>query len=912
MKFKINAVWCYGEYLRLPEGCDNIADIFDLKGEKLYTFLLLNNRAAFEELLEKGPSPQRLFEAFKLPDWVIGEMTGTSGTELKLILQVLEKTAIAPMSYGSRGMPSFQLDALSQRLGMPANTGEGSQDKEFAKSFPSYSKYKSVDELLALTKSDPDEFHSLSQGLFHMFGIQIASGLFGLTVQTVAEATSFMLKMIQGAKPGEGGHLDGKKVSGKIADARFVTPGITLISPSNKDGINSIEELTAEFLAFMMANPGMQASIKLGALANGVDTVSGVIDAYTSARFEMEAFLRDAHEQGLLLDVTEIPKLHIIIDDSEGGTGASSSESINHSGGMALPLELQIHRLLEEYDILTGQTRGDFVTVAHYGSVLTPESLERALVITGGAGLGTGTFILQGCIKANICQTGKCPVGIASTDPGYTDRLAHKANNEGLTHNKLLSHLQIAKMTVKDLQKLYVETHGRELTDLSQIYGDLELLETTASTGIHGVKAPFDFSDYIADIKRAQAARLEREAETAAKADVAETVSLASVPRRVDTEHAVDPDTLSDMDVQVEGPQLSEVDLPRYLIGRSAADLGTQSGYTYDLKVIKALESGNLEQAFDANTSKAGSLAYISTHLYRNPLPEDQRLKIDVKGSLTGNRTGNLLSGPIDLLVDNVGDIAFALQGEGSCVVVRKSAGNVVCNGATGGIFVAARGEGHPIRMGERFYTRGSGGRKTVEETGDFACKFCGEGSVLIYGNQTGRNLASGSTGGKIFVKRDIFEGPDQTHSTLGKHPTVKTPSGGDVPQTLYDIEAEADISLLILHFQDLADIGDAEAAEIVTMLSSADTREDALKDYVMIDPVRQTSESSGASSQPNTRGPSRASVLPPDIEDLFPDPTRKSPSKGTSAGNRASRSVSSSKTGAGVTKDLAAAAADV
>ncbi len=214
---------------------------------------------------------------------------------------------------------------------------------------------------------------------------QVASGRFGVTVSYLNDGDHIEIKMAQGSKPGEGGHLPGHKVNETIAETRHTTPGVALISPPPQHDIYSIEDLGQLIHDLKCANPDADVHVKLVA-EDGV----GVIAAGVSkARADS-----------------------VLISGHSGGTGASPRTSIKSAG---LPWELGIaeaHQVLMENDLRSR------IRVRVDGGMKTGRDVVVAALLGAEEyGFGTSALVAEGCVMVRECHTNKCPTGIATQDP---------------------------------------------------------------------------------------------------------------------------------------------------------------------------------------------------------------------------------------------------------------------------------------------------------------------------------------------------------------------------------------------------------------------------------------------------------------------------------------------------------------
>ncbi|MGD8747982.1 MAG: glutamate synthase-related protein, partial [Balneolaceae bacterium] len=251
------------------------------------------------------------------------------------------------------------------RIGGKSNTGEGGEDP---------SRYK--------PEPNGDSKRSAIK--------QVASGRFGVTSEYLTESEEIQIKMAQGAKPGEGGELPGRKVYPWIADVRLSTPGVGLISPPPHHDIYSIEDLAQLIHDLKNANTKARINVKLVS-AVGVGTIAaGVAKGHADV---------------------------ILISGHDGGTGASPQTSIKHAG---LPWELG---LSETHQTLVLNNLRSRVTLETDGQIKTGRDIAVAALLGGEEfGFGTSALVTLGCIMMRVCHLNTCPVGIATQDP----ELRHK------------------------------------------------------------------------------------------------------------------------------------------------------------------------------------------------------------------------------------------------------------------------------------------------------------------------------------------------------------------------------------------------------------------------------------------------------------------------------------------------------
>ncbi|MFR2956793.1 MAG: glutamate synthase-related protein, partial [Lachnospiraceae bacterium] len=223
---------------------------------------------------------------------------------------------------------------------------------------------------------------------------QVASGRFGVTSRYLVSAKEIQIKMAQGAKPGEGGHLPGKKVYPWIARTRLSTPGVSLISPPPHHDIYSIEDLAQLIYDLKNANRQADISVKLVSEA-GVGTVAaGVAKAGAQV---------------------------ILISGYDGGTGAAPRSSIHNAG---LPWELG---LAETHQTLIMNGLRNKVRIETDGKLMSGRDVAIAALLGAEEfGFATGPLVTMGCVMMRVCNLDTCPVGVATQNPELRKRFRGK------------------------------------------------------------------------------------------------------------------------------------------------------------------------------------------------------------------------------------------------------------------------------------------------------------------------------------------------------------------------------------------------------------------------------------------------------------------------------------------------------
>ena len=286
-------------------------------------------------------------------------------SEVESEYEIVKRFKTGAMSYGSISEEAHTCMAIAMnRLGGKSNSGEGGEKPE----------------RLGTEKNSAIK--------------QVASGRFGVTEEYLVSANEIQIKMAQGAKPGEGGHLPGKKVYPWIAKTRYSTPGVSLISPPPHHDIYSIEDLAQLIYDLKNANPQARISVKLVSEA-GVGTIaSGVAKAGATV---------------------------VLISGYDGGTGAASQSSIHHAG---LPWELglaQAHQNLVENGLRSR------VLIETDGKLMTGKDVAIACLLGAEEfGFATAPLVTMGCMMMRVCNLDTCPFGVATQNQKLRKRFKGK------------------------------------------------------------------------------------------------------------------------------------------------------------------------------------------------------------------------------------------------------------------------------------------------------------------------------------------------------------------------------------------------------------------------------------------------------------------------------------------------------
>ncbi|MCD7725193.1 MAG: glutamate synthase large subunit [Clostridiales bacterium] len=290
--------------------------------------------------------------------------------EVESVDKIVTRFKTGAMSYGSISKEAHETMAIAMnRLHGKSNSGEGGEDKE----------------RLTIGADGQNRCSAIKQ---------VASGRFGVTSEYLNSAQEIQIKMAQGAKPGEGGHLPGGKVYPWIAKTRHSTPGVGLISPPPHHDIYSIEDLAQLIYDLKNANTKARISVKLVSEA-GVGTVAaGVAKAGAQV---------------------------ILVSGYDGGTGAAPRNSIHNAG---LPWELG---LAETHQTLIQNGLRNKVRIETDGKLMSGRDVAIAAILGAEEfGFATAPLVTMGCVMMRVCNLDTCPVGVATQNPELRKRFAGK------------------------------------------------------------------------------------------------------------------------------------------------------------------------------------------------------------------------------------------------------------------------------------------------------------------------------------------------------------------------------------------------------------------------------------------------------------------------------------------------------
>ena len=340
-------------------------------------------------------------------------------SEVESAKEIVKRFKTGAMSYGSISEEAHEALAIAMnRLHGKSNSGEGGES----------------DERLESAGTDHDRSSAIKQ---------VASGRFGVTSRYLVSAREIQIKMAQGAKPGEGGHLPGKKVYPWIAKTRHSTPGVSLISPPPHHDIYSIEDLAQLIYDLKNANKYARISVKLVSEA-GVGTIAaGVAKAGAGV---------------------------ILISGYDGGTGAAPLSSIHNAG---LPWELG---LAETHQTLKQNGLRDRVVIETDGKLMSGRDVAIAAILGAEEfGFATAPLVTLGCVMMRVCNLDTCPMGVATQNPELRKRFIGKPE---YVENFMLF---IAEELREYMAKLGVRT-------VDELVGRTDLLKRRADLTGNGAK----------------------------------------------------------------------------------------------------------------------------------------------------------------------------------------------------------------------------------------------------------------------------------------------------------------------------------------------------------------------------------------------------------------------------------------
>ncbi|HYS50366.1 MAG TPA: glutamate synthase large subunit, partial [Burkholderiales bacterium] len=572
--------------------------------------------------------------------------------EVEPAAEIVKRFSTGAMSHGSISVEAHTTLAVAMnRIGGKSNTGEGGEDR---KRYATVKAGETLRSRLGANRVARDI--ELREGDVLKSKIkQVASGRFGVTAEYLASAEQLQIKIAQGAKPGEGGQLPGRKVSDYIAEIRYSTPGVELISPPPHHDIYSIEDLAQLIHDLKNANPLASISVKLVSEV-GVGTVAA--------------------------GVSKAKSDHVTISGHDGGTGASPWSSIKHAG---TPWELGLAET--QQTLVLNRLRGR-IAVQVDGQIKTGRDVVIGAILGADEfGFATAPLVVSGCIMMRKCHLNTCPVGVATQDPVLRKKFSGKPEYV----------VNYFFLVAEEARELMAQLGARSF---SELIGRTELLDI--KKGIEHWKAKgLDFSrifkmpDMPADVARYNTEKQDHGLEKALDNRLIELAWPA-----LDRGEKVSIDMPIRNGNRTVGTMLSHQIARRY--GHEGLPEGT----------IHARFAGSAGQSFGAFLAKGVTLDLIGdTNDYCGKGLSGGRIIVSPSPKFRGEPTENIITGNVVLYGAIAGDAyfrgvageRFAVRNSGATAVVEgvgdhgceyMTGGTVAVLGATGRNFAAGMSGG--------------------------------------------------------------------------------------------------------------------------------------------------------------------------------------------------------------------------
>lgn len=588
--------------------------------------------------------------------------------EVEPVENIVRRFKTGAMSYGSISKEAHECLAVAMnRLGGKSNTGEGGED--------------------------PARFGTERNSAIK----QVASGRFGVTSAYLNSASEIQIKMAQGAKPGEGGHLPGNKVYPWVANTRFSTPGVSLISPPPHHDIYSIEDLAQLIYDLKNANRFARISVKLVS-ESGVGTIaSGVAKAGAQV---------------------------ILISGYDGGTGAAPYSSIHHAG---LPWELGV---AEAHQALLANGLRDRVCIETDGKLMSGRDVAIAALLGAEEfGFATGPLVCMGCMMMRVCNKDTCPAGIATQNKVLRERFAGKPEY-------VMNYMRFIAMQLREIMALL------GFSTVEEMVGRTDCLKKRENP-VTQRAAEVDLSS-ILDPAYALAERSHFDRQHVYDFHLEKTKDKTVL-----------------LPVLEKALQAADIPYERTDPAAETTLAGTGSGPAPQspAQIKKATEKMVHQEVYVKVSSTDRSFGTILgselTRLFGDTLPEDTFV-VHAEGG-GGQSFGAFLPKGLTIRLTGDANDGFGKGLSGGKLVVIPSdrakfraeeniiVGNVALYGATAGK-AYFRGI-----AGERFCVRNSGAVAVAEGCGDHGLEYMTGGRAVILG-PTGKNFAAGMSGGIAYV----------------------------------------------------------------------------------------------------------------------------------------------------------------
>ncbi len=540
---------------------------------------------------------------------------------------IAKRFVTAAMSYGSISKEAHETVAIAMnRLGAKSNSGEGGEA--------------------------PERFIPLPNGDSKCSAIkQVASGRFGVTTKYLINADELQIKIAQGAKPGEGGQLPGKKVSAEIARVRHTTEGVTLISPPPHHDIYSIEDLAQLIYDLKSVNSRARVSVKLVSEVGVGAVAAGVAKA--------------------LADV-------VLVSGCDGGTGASPLTSIMHAG---TPWELGLAETQQA--LITNRLRSR-IRLQVDGQLKTGRDLAiAALMGAEEFGFGTTILVCLGCVMMRKCHKDTCPVGVATQNPELRKRFSGKPE-----------YVQRFLLFMAEQMREYMSELGFATVD--EMVGQIDRLETQGAVE-HWKSKGLDLSPILFSASKEKTDALRCLDQDVSKVETPMDDELIRLSRRAleDGKPIVIHNPIRNIHRAV-GARLSGEIIRRF------DDKGLPSG------TIRVQFTGSAGQSFgaflapgvdlrvagDANDylgkGMSGGRIVLAPHPEMKLLPHENAI---VGNTVLFGATGG------EVYISGIAGMRFAVRNSGACAVV-EGVGPHGCEYMTGGAVVVLGTTGYNFAAG--------------------------------------------------------------------------------------------------------------------------------------------------------------------------------------------------------------------
>lgn len=604
--------------------------------------------------------------------------------EVEPASEIVKRFKTGAMSYGSISQEAHETMAIAMnRIGAKSNTGEGGESA--------------------------DRFGTERNSAIK----QVASGRFGVTSAYLNSAKEIQIKMAQGAKPGEGGHLPGKKVYPWVAATRFSTPGVSLISPPPHHDIYSIEDLAQLIYDLKNANKKAAISVKLVSEA-GVGTIaSGVAKAGAEV---------------------------ILISGYDGGTGAAPGSSVHHAG---LPWELGV---TEAHQSLVANGLRSRVRIETDGKLMSGRDVAIAALLGAEEfGFATAPLVCMGCMMMRVCSKDTCPVGIATQNKELRKRFA--GSPECIINFMMLM--------AEQLREIMATLGFRKVEDM---VGRTDCLSVRKNVRVKRA-SQLDLSVLLNQINTASIAGKNEEAKNSEKPQqhfVAGDLYDFQLEKTLDEkvliptllqQHAEAKDATQAKATQEKAAKIS---------GQKTGTLGTVS-----------VKISSTDRAFGTR------LGSEITKKYGTTLAEDSFV-VNAEGG-GGQSFGAFIPQGLTLHLTGDANDGFGKGLSGGKVVCVPSAAstfdpaeNIIIGNAA--LYGATSGKAYVRGIaGERFCVRNSGATVVAEGCGDHGLEYMTGGKAVILG-PTGKNFAAGMSGGVAYVldaSHDLYKRMNKDMDTL-------------------------------------------------------------------------------------------------------------------------------------------------